>query len=153
MLSTLIPVFLLARLDNIYILLLVITMVWMGIIGWIDDYIKIFKKNKAGLKGKFKVIGQVLLGIFVGSVLYLNERVTVRINISPPSPIDPAWKTSWVASSIDIKYLVTSGCVTVTGPPFLICFLNFLIINRFFWKKGGRICSIWLSILPSPYFG
>ena len=88
LLSTLIPVFLLARLDNIYILLLVITMVWTGLIGWIDDYIKIFKKNKAGLKGKFKVIGQVLLGIFIGSVLYFNERVTVRINVSLPNGIE-----------------------------------------------------------------
>jgi len=88
LLSTLIPVFLLARLDNIYILLLLITMVWMGLIGWIDDYIKIFKKNKDGLKGKFKVIGQVLLGIFVGSVLYFNERVTVRIKVSLPNGIE-----------------------------------------------------------------
>ena len=88
LLSTLIPVFLLARLDNIYILLLLITMVWMGLIGWIDDYIKIFKKNKDGLKGKFKVIGQILLGIFVGSVLYFNERVTVRINVSLPNGIE-----------------------------------------------------------------
>ena len=88
LLSTLIPVFLLARLDNIYILLLLITMVWMGLIGWIDDYIKIFKKNKDGLKGKFKVIGQVRLGIFIGSVLYFNERVTVRINVSLPNGIE-----------------------------------------------------------------
>ena len=79
--STLIPVLLLARLDNIYVLLLVITMVWMGLIGWIDDYIKIFKKNKDGLKAKFKVIGQILLGIFIGSVLYFNEGVTVRTNV------------------------------------------------------------------------
>ena len=82
LISTIIPVLLLARLDNIYVLLLVITMVWMGLIGCIDDYIKIFKKNKDGLKGKFKVIGQVLLGIFVGSVLYFNEGVTVRTNVS-----------------------------------------------------------------------
>ncbi|MBT7654424.1 MAG: phospho-N-acetylmuramoyl-pentapeptide-transferase, partial [Flavobacteriaceae bacterium] len=100
LLSTLIPVFLLARLDNIYILLLVITMVWMGIIGWIDDYIKIFKKNKAGLKGKFKVIGQVLLGIFVGSVLYLNERVTVRINISPPNGIEHETRNQDISATL-----------------------------------------------------
>ena len=55
-LSTLIPVLLLARLENVYILLLLVTLVWMGFIGWVDDYIKIFKKNKEGLQGKFKII-------------------------------------------------------------------------------------------------
>lgn len=77
-LATLIPVFLLAKLDNIYILLLIVTTLWMGTIGFIDDYIKIFKKDKEGLKGKFKVIGQVGLGLIVGSVLYFHPGVTVR---------------------------------------------------------------------------
>jgi phospho-N-acetylmuramoyl-pentapeptide-transferase len=77
-LATLIPVFLLAKLDNIYIVLLIVTTLWMGTIGFIDDYIKIFKKDKEGLKGKFKVIGQVGLGIIVGSVLYFHPGVTVR---------------------------------------------------------------------------
>ena len=76
--ATLIPVLLLARLDNIYIILLIVTTLWMGTIGFIDDYIKIFKKDKQGLKGKFKVIGQVGLGLIVGSVLYFNPGVTVR---------------------------------------------------------------------------
>lgn len=77
-LATLVPVVLLARLDNIYIILLIVTTLWMGTIGFIDDYIKIFKKDKQGLKGKFKVIGQVGLGLIVGSVLYFNPGVTVR---------------------------------------------------------------------------
>ncbi|RXR29717.1 phospho-N-acetylmuramoyl-pentapeptide-transferase [Flavobacterium piscinae] len=76
--ATLIPVIMLAKLDNIYIILLVVTTLWMGTIGFIDDYIKIFKKDKEGLKGKFKVIGQVGLGLIVGSVLYFNPGVTVR---------------------------------------------------------------------------
>ena len=79
--STLIPVLLLARLDNIYIILLLITMIWMGFIGWLDDYIKIFKKNKEGLQGKFKVIGQVLLGAFIGSILFFHPDVKVRADI------------------------------------------------------------------------
>src|SRR5690606_353461 len=70
--STLIPVILLARLDNIYIVLLIVTTLWMGTIGFIDDYIKIFKKDKQGLKGVFKVIGQVGLGLIVGAVLYFD---------------------------------------------------------------------------------
>jgi phospho-N-acetylmuramoyl-pentapeptide-transferase len=76
--STLIPVLLLAKLDNIYIMLLIVTTLWMGAIGFLDDYIKIFKKDKEGLKGKFKVVGQVVLGIFVGYVLYFHPSVTVR---------------------------------------------------------------------------
>lgn len=87
-LSTLIPVLLLARLNNIYIILLLLTMVWMGFIGWVDDYIKIFKKNKEGLQGRFKIIGQVLLGICVGSILYFNPDVTVRTDVTPLNEIE-----------------------------------------------------------------
>ena len=81
--STLIPVLLLAQLSNIYIVLLMCTTVWMGFIGWLDDYIKIFKKNKDGLQGKFKVVGQVLLGAFVGSVLFFHPQVKVRTEVNP----------------------------------------------------------------------
>ncbi len=80
-LGTLIPVLLIARIDNIYIILLIVTTLWMGLIGIIDDYIKIFRKNKSGLKGKFKIIGQLILGLFVGSVLYFHPDVTVRQEI------------------------------------------------------------------------
>ncbi len=76
--ATLIPALLLAKLDNIYIILLVITTLWMGLIGFIDDYIKVFKKDKGGLKGRFKVLGQVGLGIIVGAMLYFNEGVTIK---------------------------------------------------------------------------
>jgi phospho-N-acetylmuramoyl-pentapeptide-transferase len=76
--ATLIPVLLLTKLNNVYIVLLIVTTLWMGTIGFIDDYIKIFKKDKQGLKGVFKVIGQVGLGLIVGSVLYLHQGVTVR---------------------------------------------------------------------------
>src|SRR5210317_2033198 len=76
--ATLIPVFLLAKLDNIYIIILIVTTVWMGAIGFIDDYIKIFKKNKEGLKVRFKIVGQVTLGTFVGLVLYFNPDVVIK---------------------------------------------------------------------------
>ncbi len=78
--ATLIPVLLFARLDNIYVLLLIFTTVWMGIIGFIDDYIKIFKKNKQGLPGKFKVFGQVALGIVVGATMYFHPDITVKLD-------------------------------------------------------------------------
>ena len=77
-LATLIPVLLLAKLDNVYTLLLLITTVWMGAIGFLDDYIKTFRKNKDGLKGRFKILGQVGLGIIVGATLYFNENVTIK---------------------------------------------------------------------------
>ena len=80
--ATLIPVFLLARLDNIYIILLVITTVWMGIIGFIDDYLKKFKNDKEGLKGKFKILGQIGLGIIVGATLYFHQDVTIKEKLS-----------------------------------------------------------------------
>jgi phospho-N-acetylmuramoyl-pentapeptide-transferase len=82
--ATLIPVLLLTKLNNIYIILLVVTTLWMGTIGFIDDYIKIFKKDKQGLKGIFKVVGQVGLGLVVGSVLYFNPNVTVRERSATP---------------------------------------------------------------------
>jgi phospho-N-acetylmuramoyl-pentapeptide-transferase len=77
-LATLIPVLLLAKLDNIYVIILLITTVWMGFIGFLDDYIKVFKKDKAGLSGKFKVLGQVGLGLIVGSMLYFHDDVTIK---------------------------------------------------------------------------
>jgi|TARA_B100001741_G_C16555119_1_gene602130 phospho-N-acetylmuramoyl-pentapeptide-transferase len=79
--STIIPVILLAKLENIYILLLLFTAIWMGTIGGIDDYIKIFKKNKRGLKGKFKIIGQIILGLIVGYTIYFHPEITVRQKI------------------------------------------------------------------------
>lgn len=82
--ATLIPVLLLTKLNNIYIILLVVTTLWMGTIGFIDDYIKIFKKDKQGLKGIFKVFGQVGLGLIVGSVLYFHPGVTVREKSTKP---------------------------------------------------------------------
>jgi|TARA_B110000967_G_scaffold48321_1_gene49059 phospho-N-acetylmuramoyl-pentapeptide-transferase len=83
-LATLIPVILLSKLNNIYIIILIITTVWMGLIGFLDDYIKVFKKDKDGLSGRFKILGQVGLGLIVGSMLYFNEGVTIKEQL----PID-----------------------------------------------------------------
>lgn len=81
-LATLIPVLLLSKLGNVYIIILLITTVWMGFIGFTDDYIKVFKKDKAGLKGKFKILGQVGLGLIVGSMLYFHPDVTIKEQLS-----------------------------------------------------------------------
>lgn len=76
--AILIPVLLFSRLNNVYIILLIVSTVWMGAIGFLDDYIKVFKKNKQGLRGKFKVLGQIGLGLLVGTVLFFNKDVTIR---------------------------------------------------------------------------
>ena len=76
--ATIIPTLLFAKLENIYVILLLVTTIWMGVIGFIDDYIKIFKKNKEGLSGKFKVIGQVVLGLIVGATMYFHEDITIK---------------------------------------------------------------------------
>ncbi len=76
--STLIPVLLFAQIDNVYIVILLVTTIWMGCIGFVDDYIKIFKKDKDGLKGLFKILGQVTLGLFVGAMLYFHPDVTMK---------------------------------------------------------------------------
>jgi phospho-N-acetylmuramoyl-pentapeptide-transferase len=76
--AILIPTLLLAKLHNVYVILMLISTLWLGAIGFLDDYIKVFKKDKKGLAGKFKVMGQIGLGLIVGSVLYFNEHVVVR---------------------------------------------------------------------------
>ncbi|NDP20820.1 MAG: phospho-N-acetylmuramoyl-pentapeptide-transferase [Paludibacter sp.] len=78
--AILIPTLLLASLTNIYVLLMIITTVWLGTIGFLDDYIKVFRKNKEGLKGKFKIVGQIGLGLIVGMTMYLSPDVVLREN-------------------------------------------------------------------------
>lgn len=107
--ATLIPVLLFAKLDNIYVILLIVTTLWMGTIGFIDDYIKIFKKDKQGLKGIFKVIGQVGLGLIVGSVLYFNEGVTVRKDTA---------ETRITASNTALKSMLEEKSTATTIPFF-----------------------------------
>lgn len=88
--SILVPVLLFARLDNVYIILMIITTIWVGMIGFADDYIKIFKKNKEGLAGRFKIIGQVGLGLIVALTLYLSDDVVLRVNVTPPAGVTVA---------------------------------------------------------------
>ena len=79
--SILLPTLLFAKLDNIYILLMIITTVWLGMIGFADDYIKVFLKDKKGLAGRFKIMGQISLGVIVAATLYLSDEVSVRDKI------------------------------------------------------------------------
>lgn len=135
--STLIPVLLFAKLDNIYILLLILTTIWMGAIGFLDDYIKIFKKDKEGLKGRFKVIGQIGLGIIVGGILYFHPSVTVR---DTPSIL---LETETIS-----KYDVKSTATTI---PF---FKNneFDYGQLISWMGDGYENYVWLIFIPIVIF-
>ena len=82
--SILVPVLLLGRMRNIYLILMIVTTVWLGFLGFMDDYIKIFRKNKDGLKGIYKIIGQVSIGFIVGLVLWLSPDAVIRENVSVP---------------------------------------------------------------------
>lgn len=82
--AILLPTLLFAKLDNVYVILLIIATCWLGMIGFIDDYIKVFRKNKEGLAGRFKIAGQIGLGLIVGLTLYFNDDVVVR-EVSPAS--------------------------------------------------------------------
>ena len=80
--SILLPVILLGRVRNIYLILMVVTTIWLGFLGFLDDYIKIFKRNKEGLKGKYKIVGQVSIGFIVGLTLWLSPDAVVRENVN-----------------------------------------------------------------------
>lgn len=85
--SILIPVLLFAKLNNIYIILIIISTVWLGVMGFLDDYIKVFKKDKQGLKGKFKIIGQIGIGLIVGIGMYFNKDVVIKEKVYEPQII------------------------------------------------------------------
>jgi phospho-N-acetylmuramoyl-pentapeptide-transferase len=86
--AVVIPTLLFAKLHNIYVILMLFTTVWLGMVGFADDYIKVFKKNKAGLSGKYKVLAQVILGLVVGMTMYFNEGIVIREKITDPAVIE-----------------------------------------------------------------
>jgi len=110
--AILIPTLLFAKLDNVYVALLIITTCWLGLIGFLDDYIKVFRKNKEGLAGRFKIIGQVGIGLIVGLTLYFNDNVVVReVNASTRSSVHMQDADESVESSAayqDVKSTTTT---------------------------------------------
>jgi phospho-N-acetylmuramoyl-pentapeptide-transferase len=142
--ATLVPVILFAKLHNIYIVLLIVTTLWMGTIGFIDDYIKIFKKDKEGLKGIFKVVGQVGLGLIVGSVLYFNPGVTVRTDTSTSDIFKVPTETVIMPAPIEEKS-------TATTIPF---FKNneFDYAELLAWTGEGYEKWAWLIFIPVVIF-
>lgn len=115
--SILIPTLLFAKLDNIYVILMLITTVWLGFIGFLDDYIKVYRKNKEGLKGKFKILGQVGLGIIVGATFYFSNDVQIREKIyDGEGNIVKTWVTNSTNCDVLIDETVDKKSTKTTIP-------------------------------------
>lgn len=139
---TLIPVLFFAKLGNIYIQLLILTTIWMGLIGGLDDYIKIFKKDKKGLKGYFKVVGQVILGVFIGAILYFHPSVTVR------QENKAVQEKSIALNSIQDRFLPPQKA-TITTIPLL---KNNQFDYAFFLKSEAAKEWTWVLFIPIVVF-
>ena len=108
LLAVLLPIFLVGKLDNIYVQLMIISTIWLGTLGFLDDYIKTFRHNKDGLKGKFKIVGQVGLGVIVGTVMCFSQEVVIREKVSAP--------TETVYLNEDGQTIVTQTQRTIMSP-------------------------------------
>jgi len=119
--AILIPTLLFARLRNIYIILMIVTTVWLGLIGFLDDYIKVFKKDKAGLAGKFKVVGQLGLGLIIGLTLYFNNEVLVRefVNQKDATPAQIEQATETKINELGETIYIVDNKSTITTIPFV----------------------------------
>lgn len=138
--SIVIPVLLFADLKNIYVILMLITTLWLGLIGFLDDYIKIFKKNKAGLAGKFKIIGQVILGLVVGVVLYTSDQVYIVEEVQQPASEITAPESSELSRITTRNETFQREKSTLTTIPFFknnefdyAWLVGFMGKNRTFW--------------------
>ncbi len=146
--ATLIPVVLFAKLDNIYVLLLIVTTLWMGTIGFIDDYIKTFKKDKQGLKGIFKVFGQVGLGLIVGGIMFFHPGITVREDTNTPE----------VTSSDFVDQVEISTSTPTVGEKSTTTTIPFVKNNEFdyasliTWINPSLVNYAWLIFIPIVIF-
>jgi phospho-N-acetylmuramoyl-pentapeptide-transferase len=145
--ATLVPVLLFAKLENIYVILLIVTTLWMGAIGFVDDYIKTFKKDKEGLKGKFKVLGQVGLGIIVGGTLFFHPSVTVKEETNEPAPE----KQELVDSFQNIREMGPEIKTTTTTIPF-VKNNEFDYSSLISWIDPALKNYAWLIFIPIVIF-
>ena len=147
--AILIPTLLFARLENVYVITMIIATVWLGMIGFIDDYIKVFKKNKEGLKGRFKVVGQIGVGLIVGTVLYFSDDVVVHKKVASDYTLKAGEKnvSHQHTSSDDTSFKwVETDEMTTTIP--------FVKDNEFNykWLLGGSASYGWLIFIPIVIF-
>ncbi|HET8808824.1 MAG TPA: phospho-N-acetylmuramoyl-pentapeptide-transferase [Flavobacteriaceae bacterium] len=143
--STLIPVLLFVKLENVYVLLLIVTTLWMGTIGFIDDYIKTFKKNKEGLKGKFKVIGQVGLGIIIGATMYFHPAVTVKQEV-----VNPKFSQEEITQNAPVEFKNEEKTLITTIP--FVKNNEFDYSKLISWIDPGFEKYAWLVFIPIVIF-
>ena len=141
LLAVLVPILLVGRLDNVYVQLMIVTTIWLGVIGFLDDYIKTFRHKKEGLKGRFKIVGQVGLGVIVGTVMCLSQDVVIREKVSEPtqSVVIDAQGNTIVTQTQRAVMSPTAEKTTKTTIPF--------IKNNEFdygWLVGGNKWLTWL---------
>ncbi len=145
LLSILVPCILLTKLDNIYIVTLIIAAVWMAAIGFVDDYIKVYKKDKGGLRGRSKVLGQVVLGIIIGVVMLFHNDVTVRMTKEAAQKENFRIVTELPLQDDGTQYVYAKS--SITNIPFL---KNNQLDYRFFVSFLGDNASnfLWLAFIP-----
>ncbi|WDF76704.1 phospho-N-acetylmuramoyl-pentapeptide-transferase [Mucilaginibacter sp. KACC 22773] len=159
LLGILVPTLLFAKLGNVYIILMIVTTVWLGAIGFLDDYIKVFKKNKEGLAGRFKIVGQVGLSLIVGWTMYFNTNIVIRQEVKLPvmvnAPVDFHLKKNVPVYTQDIHSTKTTmpfyknneldygKVLKFIGPGYeyyaLVVFLFFVILIVTFISNGANI--------------
>jgi phospho-N-acetylmuramoyl-pentapeptide-transferase len=121
--AILIPTLLLAKISNVYVVIMLFTTVWLGLIGFIDDYIKVFKKNKAGLSARSKMIGQTILGLVIATTLYFNKYVTVRREVINPADVK-VYLSKYKLTQAQIDSMTRSHYVNVNMPITTIPFVK-----------------------------
>ncbi len=152
--AILIPTLLFAKLQNVYIIIMLLCTVWLGMIGFIDDYIKVFKKDKGGLAGKFKVIGQVILGLVIGIILYTSDAVTVRREIVKTNPNERI-EMSEFQSSAEKDTAVSKKFVDVHTPITTIPFVKnheFNYSKLLTWFNADWEKYTWIIFIPFVIF-
>ena len=139
--AILVPTLLFGRLDNVYVLLLLFSTVWLGFIGGLDDYIKVFRHRKEGLKGRFKVVGQVGLGIIVGTTMWFSDDIVVREKLTQPVETVYLNEDGSAVQSVQRKVLISSESVKTTKTT-----IPFIKNNEFDygWMTGGNETATWL---------
>ena len=144
-LATLVPVLLLAKLDNIYVIMLIVTTLWMGLVGFTDDYIKVFKKDKAGLSGKFKILGQVGLGIFVGAIMYFHPGVTIKTE-----KVNPVYETELITQNSVKEFNPAEQSLKTTIPFVKDNEFDYSSITT--WFGEDYVKYAWLIFIPIVIF-
>ena len=144
-LATLVPVLLFAKLDNIYVILLIVTTLWMGAIGFLDDYLKKFKNDKDGLPGKFKVIGQVGLGVIVGATMFFHSDITVKTEKLDPITGQEMVNTTGVKTFNDAEKTLLTTMPFVSGNE-----INYEKLVT--WAGDGYASYAWLIFIPIVIF-